>query len=376
MRIVTLLGLSVAAVVVLGCKTTNYVYVDAAVPTGHDCPLGDECYGGTFCFEGTCTVTCTSNAECWSGTECRPYNDAGEMACVTVRYQTGPVMVGTSCGVDPNACAAVDPECDPQYACQASCTDDSTCSPGYHCSPEFNTCLKKLLCYARVQDDPDGYCTQECTDDRDCPSSLYCEYVASDTNPDRKLCVRRTFCSPCLADKDCNLTGGVCATDAQGNKFCTTPCVPTTDPGDPNFFTCPQPYSECKDNGAGRFLCYHRAGSCVGDGSVCSPCRSRKDCDVASGAICYRNQYTQERFCTSTCTGAGTCPDSSYVCFSFSNDCEKDAHCYAPGGKCNLDTGTCDPENPPQCLKDFDPQNTTNPRYPTCYPDIAGNCCD
>ena len=140
-------------------------------------------------------------------------------------------------------------------------------------------------------------------------------------------------------------------------------------------YNCPQPFSECKDSGDGRSLCYHRYGTCKGDASLCSPCRSRADCDQASGALCYRNYYTGERFCTTTCTT--TCPDSSYVCFTFSNTCTDDSACYATGGTCDTaGTGTCTPVNPPQCLKDFDPTSTSNPRYPTCWPDQAGYCCN
>ncbi|MBI5482098.1 MAG: hypothetical protein HY906_24800 [Deltaproteobacteria bacterium] len=415
MRPSSALCLCTAAVLLTGCKT-KYYYVDSGVPIGHACPTGDECYGGSFCVEGKCTIKCQTNAECWSGTECRPYGETNDLTCVTVRYIKGAALGGTPCGVDPTACNVVDPQCDPQYHCGQSCASDDECSPSYRCSPDFNQCVRQLFCYGRQTDDPDSFCTQECTDDRDCPAKLYCESVATEADRNRKICVPRKFCAPCVFDSDCDVMGGVCVGDQWGVKFCTTPCTPPVepparidcDPGkdvdsdidcraavdgrdyvcraspeggwwmckDPNLYNCPQPYSECKDAGDGRNLCYHRYGACKGDGSLCSPCRSRKDCDEASGALCYRNQYTQERFCTSTCTGAGTCPDASYVCFEFNSECTKDASCYAPDGKCDTNTGTCTPENPPQCLKDFDPQNMSNASYPTCYPSQAGYCCD
>jgi hypothetical protein len=416
MRLSFVLSLCLAAVLLTGCKT-KYYYVDAGVPLGHDCPNGDECYGGSFCLEGKCTINCQTNADCagFEGTECRPLGDAAVLTCVTVRYIKGAATPGTPCGVDPLACSA-DPQCDPVGNCEQSCTSDDECSPSYRCSPDFNICVRKLFCYGRQTDDPDSLCTQECVDDRDCPAKLYCENVPTTTLKDRKLCVGRKFCTPCEFDSDCDMLGGVCATDQYGVKFCTTECTPpvalpeevgcnpnkdidanidcrgvgdggrnyvcvATNQGgtwvcrDPNLYNCPQPYSECKDSGDGRSLCYHRYGSCKGNGSLCSPCRSRKDCDEASGALCYRNSYTQERFCTSTCTG-NTCPDATYVCFTFNNDCSDDSSCYAPDGTCDTNAGACSPVNPPQCLKDFSPTSTSNPRYPTCWPDQAGYCCN
>jgi hypothetical protein len=395
MRLTTVLCLCAAAVLVTGCKT-KYYYVDSGVPLGHDCPNGNECYGDSFCFEGMCTTTCQSNADCWEGTECRPLGTAAVMTCVTVRYRTGPVMVGTSCGVDPTACDGVDPECDPKHGCDQTCSSDDECSPAYRCSSEFNTCLRQLFCYARQTDDVDAVCTQECTDDRDCPPKLYCETVASDTDPNRKICLRRQFCAPCARDEECDLVGGVCGTDNLGFGFCTAPCTPAVDSSDPNYYTCVQPFSECKDNGDGRTLCHHRYGACVGDGSLCSPCRSRADCDWASGAVCYRSSWGQERFCTTVCDT--TCP-AGYACFEFNNNCTSDLRCRAPGGKCQGNdpctydwdcsgstptcdltvhkcVGTCTPPNPNQCMVDYDDTCPGfNPKYPTCYPDLAGPPC-
>ena len=419
MRLTIILSLCLAVVALTGCKT-KYYYVDAGVPLGHPCPTGDECYAGSFCIEGKCTINCQNNADCagFEGTECRPLGDAAVLTCVTVRYIKSDVATsGTACSVDPNACAA-DPQCDPQTNCKQTCASDDECSPSYHCNPDFNTCVRTLFCYSRQKDDPDSFCTQECSDDRDCPAKLYCETVGTTANPDRKICVPRKFCAPCEFDSDCDLLGGVCTRDQNGFKFCTTECTPPValpeevacnpnrdvDPNvdcrgvgdggrnyvcsltpqagvtvcrDPNLSNCPQPFSECKASDDGRNLCYHRHGTCKGDGSLCSPCRSRKDCDEASGALCYRNSYTQERFCTTTCTS--TCPDSSYVCYTFGNTCTTDSSCFAPNGKCDtVGTGTCVPTNPSQCLKNLDVGGTatqSNPRYPTCYPDQAGYCC-
>ena len=49
MRDFALVGVFLAAVAV-GCdKKTTYIYVDAGVPLGKECPNGDECYNGTIC---------------------------------------------------------------------------------------------------------------------------------------------------------------------------------------------------------------------------------------------------------------------------------------------------------------------------------------
>jgi hypothetical protein len=428
MRFPIVLCLCTATVFLTGCKT-KYYYVDSGVPVGHACPTGDECYGGSFCVEGKCTIRCETTADCagFEGTECRPYGETNDLTCVTVRYIKGEVTVGTPCGVDPAACDPVDPQCDPAFECGQSCASDEECSPSYRCATEFNQCVRKLFCYSRRTDDPDSFCTQECVDDRDCPPRLYCEFVASETDRNRKMCVPRVFCAPCEFDSDCQLPDGVCAPDQWGVKFCTTACVPPVDPAtvpalpgmctqdpdhilfdecraadarfrclysgyspmtgwktgtcvDPNVSMCPQPYSECKDAGDGRNLCYHRYGSCTGDGSACAPCRSRKDCDEAGGALCYRSSKSLERFCTATCST--TCADSSYACFELSNSCTTNLSCYAPDGTCDTASETCTPGNPPQCFKDFDwgcqlvaSKPYSNPRYPTCYPEIAGAAC-
>jgi hypothetical protein len=56
--------------------------------------------------------------------------------------------------------------------------------------------------------------------------------------------------------------------------------------------------------------CYPRAGTCKGDGSFCSPCRSDADC--GSDGACLKGQYTTEHFCgkkgSAPCATATTSP--------------------------------------------------------------------
>jgi hypothetical protein len=276
-------GVVVAGLLASGCKTQQTYYVDAGVPVGLACPVGDECYNGAICAEGECTVPCTGAGQCAAGYDCRPFENG--FACLKVRYAADTV-IGKSCAIDATVCGG------------GQCQNDGP-------------------------DDPDAYCTGPCTDDRDCPASTYCGVLraTADTGTDNgcgvyvsQMCVKKGFCSPCVFDSDC--PDGVCAVDSKGQKFCTKPCTPPTWTYDPNLFTCPQPYAECKDRGDGVTVCMHRYGSCVGDGAICSPCRSRADCQA--NALCGGNDYTKEKYCEQACSASNPCPTTqTFVCLSY-----------------------------------------------------------
>ncbi|HEY3351985.1 MAG TPA: hypothetical protein VGQ83_01930 [Polyangia bacterium] len=328
-----LTGVSLAAVLLGGCNTTHTVYVDAGVPLGKACPNGDECYNGAVCAEGECTLPCTAPGDCQAGYACRPLAERqNELTCVKVTY-AATTTVGKNCAID-----------------------DTVCGEGEYC-------------YKRIAADPDAYCSRDCTDDRDCPATTYCQFVVADEGGtddgcgrmEKKVCVKKnTFCAPCLFDSDCDLPGGgLCVADDHGGKFCTTTCIPhSTNPWDPNRSTCPQPHSDCVDRD-GVNVCMHRYGSCVGDGSLCAPCRTRHDC--AGTALCYGNTYSKEKFCTAVCGADSPCPTTqSFTCLTFTDStlpaaCASQCLNYSPG---------------------FDPADSntypTNPKYPTCWPDAAG----
>jgi hypothetical protein len=174
-----------------------------------------------------------------------------------------------------------------------------------------------FACYGTSPTDAAAYCTRyDCAKDDDCGPGFWCTKV--NVTPDvntanrksfgdvRNVCLRRGYCATCATDVDCPTIAGTpqaCLVGADNTKFCVPQC---NGPG-----TCP---TEAKcitvDRGALTF-CYPRAQVCVGDGSLCAPCRSDADCG-ADGA-CLKGDYTTERSCgkkTSACT---SCPHTAPV---------------------------------------------------------------
>jgi hypothetical protein len=246
-----------------------------------------------------------------------------------------------------NGCSS-DPGCKPgneniDGTCRLLCTKQSDCPSDYSCTAsgaktfctaneagvstkagEFGTACRAALkivkghpdcaanfdCYGQSPGDAEAYCTKyNCTADAQCPGGFYCATVNEAPNaatfqrswgPTAKVCAKRsTYCSPCASDVDCTTRGysGAalrCVADASGAKFCSTACE--TDAN------CNRD-SACKESG-GVKSCQPIAGSCKGDGKLCGRCSSDAQCDT--GAYCYEQEYTKERFCTAVPTG-GVC---------------------------------------------------------------------
>jgi hypothetical protein len=210
-------------------------------------------------------------------------------------------------------------DCPFNYSCTANDTDDSaycvanakTFEPkatgqwGFLCkasggianNPDCDS-AQGFQCFGVSPTDGAAFCTQyNCEADADCGAGFYCgtaneapnvTTVKHSAGKTFKVCLPRTYCSPCTTDIDCGTQGGVplhCVTDTKGANYCASECATDSN--------C-QSDARCAGYGAFK-ACTPRAGVCVGDGSFCSPCHSDADC---SNGICFDADYSNEKFCT------------------------------------------------------------------------------
>ncbi|MGH7296598.1 MAG: hypothetical protein ACRELB_16790 [Polyangiaceae bacterium] len=218
-----------------------------------------------------------------------------------------------------------------------------------------------FICFGHAPTDATSYCTtQGCGLDTDCPGGWWCANVDSAPNvttakrsfgTTRTVCVPRDYCAPCQMDHDCSPsstgTPQHCIQDQSGNGYCTPQCGSNADCAldatcQSQWQVCqPAEGSACKSDddcpavsgtfqhclagmctpecaGAGDCgsdqqcqgwaTCTPRAGTCVGDGGFCSPCRNDGDC--TQGGTCVYTDYSTERYC-SVPMSTGTCPTST-----------------------------------------------------------------
>lgn len=210
---------------------------------------------------------------------------------------------------------------------------------GAHCDPrkgfDDNTdCdfAQGFFCHAENPTDAAAYCTRyDCIADRGCAGGFACMTINTAPNATtakrefhqvRSACIRRDYCAPCRADVDCLPFEGRpqhCVLDDNSAGFCAPEC------GDSK--NC-NPEAKCVDMGIGVNVCYPRAGTCVGDGSLCSPCRNDSQC--GEDGLCIRGDYTTERFCAKK--SAGTCTETSNQCPASSKP-DAEIHCSVPDPK-------------------------------------------
>lgn len=163
-----------------------------------------------------------------------------------------------------------------------------------------------FFCYGTAPTDGDAYCTRyDCEKDSDCGAGFWCGKINQTPNVQtakrttfgevQNVCLRRTYCSTCKVDLDCPPIAGTaqhCLEDASGARFCAPEC-------DDNQ-GCP---TEAKCSSYGDFkACNPRAGVCVGDGSLCSPCRVDTDC--GDDGLCVKGRYTTEKACAKKSTSS------------------------------------------------------------------------
>jgi len=188
-----------------------------------------------------------------------------------------------------------------QYQKGSSGLWGASCNPtqGFDNNPACDS-NQNFWCYAVAPTDGAAFCTQfDCTDDTDCKGNYYCAKINSAPNATqtartvgqtRTACLPRTYCSPCATDIDCPFDQGRrqhCITDNAGGKLCAPECSADSQCNTEALCT--------HSDDANTNVCFPRAGACVGDGSICSPCRSDADC--TSGGACVFSSYNTEHFC-------------------------------------------------------------------------------
>jgi hypothetical protein len=292
-------------------------------------------------------------AKCAAGNQC--ISDGAETKCRLVCALNADGSGGQrTCPNNYHCTEAPIPYCAPdkvQYGASDKGQWGAPCSPtgGFDPNPACDS-GQYFWCYGRSPTDGAAFCTQyQCTADGDCRGGWWCATInktpnvlstARSVGETTTVCLPRTYCSPCGSDVDCPLSDGArqhCVNDAVGGKLCAPECG-----GDSN---CHQEAAcEARDEAGGAKVCVPRAGVCVGDGGLCSPCRSDADC---KDGVCASSSYSTERFCV--------------IANADGHRCSRDATNHLTGASCppNEVTG-----NKTSCTVDA-----------TSWPDIPKNYC-
>lgn len=274
---ISLLG-GVLALTALNCSSSGGTYA-ATADAGP--PLCDtsKCGEGNECIEDEGTTECRLTCDAQRGANGCP----ATYSCVTTTASTfckqDKVTVTVGAGQYGAYCTSLDGKE------AAECDQD-----------------QGFFCQYTDRNDPNAFCTRyDCEDDTDCTGGYFCG-TANDVpakakekrtiGATHKVCLPRLFCAPCSTNLDCGPGAGgvpqVCSPDANGAMFCTKACTKDSNCNDE---------AKCADDGTSGKVCTPIAGTCVGDGSFCSPCRSDADCSSGGGA-CVRSRYSTEKSCT------------------------------------------------------------------------------
>jgi hypothetical protein len=193
-----------------------------------------------------------------------------------------------------------------------------------------------FACYGTSPTDAKSYCTRyDCTKDTECGPGFWCAKINVTPNVGtarratigdvQTVCLRRDYCATCTADLDCPDLEGAhhhCIPDDSGVSFCTPECT-----GAANCHN----EANCADVGIGPKICYPRAGVCLGDGSLCSPCRVDTDC--GDDGACVKGDYTTEKACAKKVTACTACPKTIKTP-ARTIGCSKDASATIPANYC------------------------------------------
>jgi hypothetical protein len=234
------------------------------------CAAGNQCVTDV---DGTmCRLVCADSTGC-------PFN-----------YECAlPQLAPEDGGAPTSYCVA-----DPNPVTQKPGVWGTSCSPanGFTNNSACDT-TQGFDCYAKSPTDGAAFCTTyDCADDTTCPGGWWCGTInvspnatttKRSTGATRNVCLPRGYCSPCTDDIDCSPLNGItqhCIADGSGTTFCSPEC--TSDSNCEDEAKCETSPSTTSK------ICFPRAGSCVGDGMLCAPCRSDVDSKRAAGCACSR----------------------------------------------------------------------------------------
>lgn len=311
-------------------------------------------------------------AKCFTGNECLPLEGVEECRKVCSSNDEP----STSCPFNYN-CVSTDPDNDVKPFCVATTarTNDGeklekkeSGQWGYPClaskgskNPDCDR-DQGFYCYGTSPTDGDSYCTRyDCESDLECGPGFACVDINTtpniatskkkETGKTQKVCLKRTYCSPCAVDLDCPDDKGVpqhCITDKRGRGFCTPEC--TSSQNCNNEAKC----VTAKLGGSKTAkVCYPRSTVCIGEPKLCASCLVDTDC--GEGGVCTHGQYTTEKFCITPAPG-GDCaqcpkevsdPARKIGCSKEAGDLYPANYClpvYSIGGTLGADIGCWTPD--------------------------------
>jgi hypothetical protein len=284
----------------MGSRQGTWIAAALATVLGLSCSQGpapcdpNACRPGNECLsDGTttaCRLVCATQDDCPGNFHCAKPGAAAKAFCTAdTRSFRDPSQWGKRC--DPRGGVDANPDCDAEVG---------------------------FWCKADGPSDASAFCTQfDCASDADCRGDYYCATIdrapnAYDPTPSFHetwtACLPRGYCAPCRTDLDCakaqDGSSQHCLTDITGSaRLCAPECATDSN--------CALD-AACQDNDeVNARVCVPRAGVCVGDGSLCAPCRSDADC--SDDGLCASAAFSTERFCsvkskTSCATSAAGCP--------------------------------------------------------------------
>lgn len=219
-----------------------------------------------------------------------------------------------------------------------------------------------FYCYGTSPTDGNAYCTRyDCESDLECGAGFACVDINKTPNvgtakkktigETQKVCLLRSYCSPCSTDIDCTTVAGRkqhCIVDAGGRGFCTPECT-----SNQNCNTEAKCVTVQLEDATQSKVCYPRSKVCVGDGKLCSSCLVDTDC--GEDGICTHGQYTTEKFCIKKAPGGDctkcekelTSPARKIGCSSKDDDLYPANYCiglYSIGGTVGSDIGCWTPD--------------------------------
>lgn len=294
------------------------------------------------------------------------------------------------------------------------CTADAECPAGHKCDTDASRCyipVSREVCSpctsskqcptggfcATVAATGEQYCTVGCTGN-DCPVGFLCLDVEGAAtkqcvpgNDQRSCHAGKSLCSPCRADAECGGGGDRCVRNlASGEQFCGQKCAHTSDC--PSGFNC----LDLSGEGRGPTQCVPNSQTCAGycesdnsevvrrqcglgascdtsarhcqtatDGRMCAACQDDDSCSADPTARCVANNcpdcpFKGEKFCATSCAGAGGGKDDSRCLAGFfcaglgAGGASGPWHCAPTSGTCRAGAGIlgddCTAKGAAQCL--------------------------